>query len=748
VTGARGQRTAAVTADVSPVIGRAGPAGVEAACRAAFTELLRRYGNVGGAFWWNGGAPDPAGTAPVPALRLDLNLADNRIAGTIALAGPDLEAVRPERSAAHYLTLLAASGGLGTVDVLTADERREIAGADGEPVDPDALRPWPELVAEHAARTPSAIAVRYEDVVLSYRELDRRANQLAAVLRACGIGPGAPVALCMPRCERTVVAALGVLKAGAYYVPVDPADPAARRNEILRDSSTRIVVAAACSVDELPDGVASIELDAEFTMLAGQPDTPPAVPVLGRDAAYLLYTSGSTGRPKGVLVEHRQLAAYIAAIVRRFGIDRPRSYALVQPLTVDSSVTALAVALATGGQVHVLSRERALDAAGFADWMRRYDVDCLKIAPSHLRALQGSPRFAELLPSWLLIVGGEASSWPWLRDLQRAHPRVRIVNHYGPTETTVGVLTFAVADHLDAQWSTAPIGRALPGTTVTVADHAGREVPLGIAGELVIGGAQVARGYHGAPGRSGFAGTGSGRRYRTGDQARRLAGGTVAFLGRDDDQVKVHGFRVELGEVDAALAEHPAVREAASAIDADPGGVPRVVAYVVPGDVDTAALRAHLKARLSPHMVPWAIMPMDRLPLTPHGKLDRSALPSPGPGAHAGSGPGPVAPAAGLEHVVGAVWCDLLGVEAVEPEQNFFDVGGHSLLLVELQKRLRSEAGREVDLLDLLNHPTVRAQAHLLTRPQRALSPPRRPALQAALARRRQQLRGRGAVDD
>jgi amino acid adenylation domain-containing protein len=751
VTAAKGERTAEVTADVS-LIGHAGPGGQEAVCRAAFAELLRRYGDVGGVFSWNGAAPHPAGTAPESALRLELTLADGRISGTIALTGPDLEAVLPERSAAHYLTLLATASGaadeLGAVDVLTPQERQEIAAANGEPIDPDTLRPWPELVAGHAARTPSAIAVRYEDHALSYAELERRANQLAALLRASGIDFQASVALCLPRGERMVVAALGVLKAGACYVPLDPADPAARRNEILRDSGARIVVAAACPIDNLPGGVALIQLDARFTALADQPDVPLAVPLSGGDAAYLLYTSGSTGRPKGVLVEHRQLAAYVAAIVRRFGIDRPRSYALVQPLTVDSSVTALAVALATGGEVHVLSRERALDAAAFADWMRRHDVDCLKIAPSHLRALQGSPRFAELLPSWLLIVGGEASSWRWLRDLQRAHPRLQIVNHYGPTETTVGVLTLAVAEHLDAQWSTAPIGVSLPGTTITVADPAGREVPVGIAGELVIGGAQVARGYQNATERSGFVETGIGRRYRTGDRARRLVRGTVTFLGRDDDQVKVHGFRIELGEIDAALAEHPAVREAASAIDADVGGVARIIAYVVPSDVDTAALRAHLKARLSPHMVPRVIVPMNRLPLTPHGKLDRGSLPPPGPGTSANSGVDAVAPGARLEHVVAAVWCDLLGVAAVGPEQNFFEVGGHSLLLVDLQNRLCREAGKEVELLDLLQHPTVRGQAQLLSGTHRGMAPPRRSALQAALARRRQQLRGRGIADD
>jgi amino acid adenylation domain-containing protein len=742
-------RTAVVTGDVSSFIGRTGPGGAEAACRAAFAELLHRYGDVSGVLSWNDGAHALA--APVPAVRLELILADGRVTGTISLDSPDLDAVLPERSAAHYLTLLAAAAGaageLDAVDVLTEQEQRAVEAANGESVAPDALRPWPELVTAQATRTPNAIAVRYEERALSYGALERRANQLAALLGASGTRPGMPVALCMPRCECMVVAVLGVLKVGAYYVPVDPADPVARRHDILRDCGAQIVITDAHAVGDLPDGVASVQLDAEFTALADQPDAPTAVPLSGGDAAYLLYTSGSTGQPKGVLVEHRQLAAYVAAIVCRFGIDRPRSYALVQPLTVDSSLTALAVGLGTGGEVHVLSRERALDGAAFADWMRCHDVACLKIAPSHLRALQSSPRFAELLPSWLLIVGGEASNWSWLRDLQRAHPRLRVVNHYGPTETTVGVLTLEVAEHLDARWSTAPIGVALPGTTVMVADRADREVPQGIAGELVIGGVQVARGYHNVTGRSGFVGSGPGRRYRTGDLARRLTDGSVAFLGRDDDQVKVRGFRITLGEVDAALTGYPGVLAAASVI-ADGSGGAQVIAYVVPGGVDTVALHAHLTSRLSPHMVPRAIVPMDQLPLTPHGKLDRSALPAPGPAilAPPSAVPGAtaVAPDAGLEHVVTAAWCDLLGVGAVGPERNFFDAGGHSLLLVELQNRLCADTGMEVDLLDLLQHPTVRAQAQLLARPRGSPRPLRR-GLEAALARRRQQLRGRGS---
>ncbi|MET7528671.1 non-ribosomal peptide synthetase [Streptomyces goshikiensis] len=681
---------------------------------------------------------------------LDLQLCDlnGELSGQLVFATDVLDPPTARRAVDHLLRLLAGA----TVDpdqpvaelpMLTPAEEHTIAtlnGVAGEPTD----RSFHQLVEEQAARTPEAIAVRAEGAALSYRELDSRANQLAHLLREVGVGPEVTVGLCADRDVRLMVAVLGILKAGGAYVPVDPNDPVERRDGILDDAAVRIVVATA----PLDTGHRVIELDAELSVLAGRPtENPPLQPSACGDAAYLLYTSGSTGKPKGVVIEHRQLVSYTRAVIRRLGIDGPLRFAMVQPLTVDSSVTAFAPPLCTGGEVQLISRDVALDAGKLADWVQTWGVDCLKIAPSHLRALQSSSRFAELLPRRLLVIGGEASDWRWLRALQRLVPHCRVFNHYGPTETSVGVLTLAVADHPEAEWETAPIGVPLPGTQAHVVDLAGRPTPVGVVGELLIGGDNLARGYHRRDDLTAAAfvpdtlGGGPGSRlYRTGDIVRRLADGTIAFLGRRDDQVKVRGFRVALGEIEAALKSHPELRHAIVIVREDVPGDRRVVAYVEPHgpEFSTAGLERHLRTRLSPHMMPQAVVTLDRLPLSGHGKVDRSKLPRPTePAATA-----PLPPRNELERLVAQMWQEVFHTETVGTDQNFFDLGGHSLLVVELHHRLRAATGREIELLDLFQHTTVRAQAELLSQQSQGAAPARtrgRGAQQNALMKRRQQ---------
>ncbi|MGW6913075.1 non-ribosomal peptide synthetase [Kitasatospora sp. NPDC054939] len=680
-------------------------------------------------------------------LDLHLSYAEGELTGQLVFATDVLDPATARRAVEHLLRLLEGATAdpdrpVAELPLLTAEEEHTVAtlnGVAGEPTDLSFHR----LFEAQAARTPEAIAVRAEGASLSYRELNCRANQLADLLREIGVGPEVTVGICADRDVRLLVAVLGVLKAGGAYVPVDPNDPVERRDGILRDAAVRAVVATA------PLGTAHqvIELDAELAVLAGRPtENPPPERSACGDAAYLLYTSGSTGKPKGVVIEHRQLVGYTRAVIRRLGIDGPLSFAMVQPLTVDSSVTAFAPPLCTGGEVHLISRKSALDADRLADWVQIWGVDCLKIAPSHLRALQSSPRFAELLPRRLLVIGGEASDWRWLRALQRLVPHCRVFNHYGPTETTVGVLTLAVADHPDAEWETAPIGVPLPGTQAHVVDPAGRPTPVGVAGELLIGGDNLARGYHRRDDLTAAAfvpdtlGGGPGSRlYRTGDIVRRLADGTIAFLGRRDDQIKVRGFRVALGEIEAALKSHPEVRHAIAIVREDLPGNRQVVAYIEPygPGFSTAGLERHLRARLSPHMVPQAMVTLDRLPLSGHGKVDRSKLPRPTEPAAA-----PLPPRNELERLVARVWQEVFRIEAVGADQNFFDLGGHSLLMVELHHRLRAATGREIELLDLFQHTTVRAQAELLSQHKQGAAPVTtrsRGAQQNALLKRRQQ---------
>ncbi|MES0838450.1 non-ribosomal peptide synthetase [Nocardiopsis tropica] len=700
-----------------------------------------------------GGSPEPVRTTRCD---LDVRLTDHgdRLAGRVVYAADVFDEATARRACGHLLRLLEGVTGspdraVRDLPVLTAEEERLTAALNSTETAVPA-QPFHELFEAQARRTPDAVAVRTPEAALTYSELDRRANQLSHLLREQGVGAETTVGLCSERGARLVVAVLGILKAGGAYVPLEPADPAERRAAILADAAVRTVVTTDPALSFGP-GRGVVELDRDWSVLRGRPDDRPAEGSCGLEtAAYLLYTSGSTGRPKGVVIEHRQLLSYTFAVIDRFGLREPLSFAMVQPLTVDSSVTALVPPLCTGGQVHLIPRETALDADRLADWVRDRGVDCLKIAPSHLRALQSSPRFAELLPRRLLIVGGEPSDWRWLRGIQRSVPHCRVYNHYGPTETTVGVLALAVGDHLRAEWDTAPIGVPLPNTRAHVVDAAGQQVPTGVSGELLIGGANLARGYHDRADltREAFVpdtlGPRAGERlYRTGDIVRRLPDGTIAFLGRRDDQIKVRGFRVELGEIDSALKSHPQVRNATTVVRDDLAGGRGIVAYVEPhspASFDRADLERHLGERIPPHMVPQAVVPMERLPLSGHGKVARSALPPvPAPTTAASA---PLPPSNGLERLVADAWRELLGVEEVGMEQNFFDLGGHSLLLVELQHRLRAGTGRDIDLLGLFQHTTVRAQAAFLASGEPEQPPPpeaARGAQQNALLRRRQQ---------
>lgn len=716
-------------------------------CAGPATDLPVFSWRTGAALAW----PDVDATPvpiPITSTATDLTLslhgdpADGDAVGAVVLAADVASADTAARVAGHLLRLLAGAAEdpdrpVAELPLVTAEEEAVFDAADGEHL-PDA-EPFPAVFADQAARTPNAVAVRAEDGTLTYAELDRAANRLAHLLRARGVGHEDAVGVCLDRGLGLAVAVLAVLKAGGAYVPLDPQDPPARRADMVADSgAVTIVVERPVDVP----GVAVIDLGAVRAELAAQPaDRPPAGEPLPSHAAYVLYTSGSTGKPKGVVVEHRNLMAYVDGVIARFGIDRPLRYAMVQPLTVDSSVTAFFPPLRTGGEVHLLSRDQALDARKLAEWTAQHGVDVLKIAPSHLRALQATPHFAELLPRELLVIGGEAADWRWMRELQATAP-CRVHNHYGPTETTVGVLTLAVADHLDAEWDIAAIGKPLPGVRIEVVDAAGRPVPIGVTGELVVRGATVARGYHNRPDLTDAAFGADRDRYRTGDHVRRLADGTVAFVGRRDDQVKIRGFRVEPGEITAALRGHPSVRAVVTVVREDRPGDRAVVSYVeAEGQVTSEELVAYLRDRVAPHMVPKAVVVLDRLPLSAHGKVDRAALPAPPAEA-------PVTtPATELERVVAGAWRQVLQVGEVGVDANFFDVGGHSLMLVDLQQRLRAEIGREVDLLDLLAHTTVRAQARLLTSARAPVEPdvdrPLTPQQAALLRRRVQQRRAR-----
>ncbi|QSQ15806.1 non-ribosomal peptide synthase/polyketide synthase [Myxococcus landrumensis] len=616
--------------------------------------------------------------------------------------------------------------------------------------------PIHRLIEQQAARTPGALAVCCEDSVLSYGQLEARANQLAHHLRTLGVGPDVPVALCLERGVGLVVALLGVLKAGGAYVPLEPSQPVARLGLLMEEVAAPVVVTESRHAAAFGAvGVQCVLLDGDAALLASQPVEAPSVRVMAESLAYVLFTSGSTGRPKGVAVTHGALANYVQAATERLGLRECTSFALVSTFGADLGNTVLFPALLTGGELHVITQERAGNPVGMAEYFQRHPVDCVKMVPSHLAAWLTAPEPAQVLPRKRLVLGGESSSWALLEQLHAWAPSLEVFNHYGPTETTVGVLAGRVVetrrDGSGGRSQSVPLGTPLANTRVYVLDESLGPVPVGVPGELFIGGVQVARGYLGRPeltaerlGPDPFSPEPGARMYRTGDRVRWLADGRVEFLGRSDFQVKVRGFRVEPGEVAAVLREHPSVGNAVVMAREDGPGEQRLVAYVVSGRarVTVESLRSFARERLPAHMVPGAFVVLESLPLTPNGKLDRRALPAPEAGA-ASTAAGHEPPATPLEELLASIWSEVLRVERVGRHDDFFALGGHSLVATQVVARLRVALGVEVPLRALFEAPTLEGLARRVAQASRTVSMPalgrsdRRGALALSFAQQR-----------
>jgi len=566
------------------------------------------------------------------------------------------------------------------------------------------------LFEAHAARTPEAVAVVCEDRSLTFGALNARANQLAHHLRCLGVGPDAVVAMHFGRGVDAIVALLGILKAGGAYLALDPALPPERLAYMLEDSAAAVLVTRGDMASAVPAGsIPVVHLGGEALRDESGADLPGGAGAA--DLAYVVYTSGSTGRPKGVAVEHRQISNYLFGLRDRLELAEGAGYATVSTLSADLGNTVVFSALAWGGTLHVISDDRVLNGDLLGQYFARHGVDCLKITPSHLAALQagGDPR--RVMPRRWLVLGGESSPVRWVDELVAMAPECAVFNHYGPTETTVGALAHrAGGGRTETASGTLVLGRPLPNYQVFVVDAHLRPVPAGVAGELLVGGAGVARGYLGRPGMTAerFVASpfGEGRLYRTGDRCRWLADGTVEFLGRMDQQVKIRGFRVELGEIEAALRQDPGVAECAVVAREDVPGEPRLVAYLV-GGADADGLRAGLRRTLPEHMVPAAFVVLDRLPLTPNGKLDRGALPAPEPASEGRY----VAPRTPTEEVLAEIWAEVLRLERVGVEDNFFALGGHSLLLMRLLAHIQATFDLEISIRAVFSLPTLEAMA-------------------------------------
>ncbi|MGH7927263.1 MAG: non-ribosomal peptide synthetase, partial [Candidatus Binatia bacterium] len=619
-----------------------------------------------------------------------------------------------------------------------------------------------ELFEQQVQSAPDATAVIFEDKQLTYRELNSRANQLAHHLKGHGVGPEARVALCMDRSLEMFVGLLGVLKTGGAYVPLEPDYPDELLRFMLEDIHTSILLTQQRFADHFcKTNARVICLDRDWETIGRESERNPGDEPATNALAYVIYTSGSTGRPKGVAVEHRQIVNYSAGIIKQLNIATGNSFAMVQPLTVDASLTVVFISLLTGGALHVIPREQALNPSELADYFSRRPIDILKIAPSHLAALQAAGRAEELMPRRWLVIGGEESRWDWIQSLRALNPDCAILNHYGPTETTVGVLTYQVQDakpHED--YSKTPLGRPINNTQVFVLDSLLQPVPIGVPGELYVGGCSLARGYLNRPDLTAerfipnpFADVPGERLYKTGDLCRYLVDGNVEFLGRADSQVKIRGFRIEPGEIEATLNQHPDVQQVAVVAEDDALGQKRLVAYVVPnperaptsindGDwifdvganvdaperlltteqkershilplpvlrdaiLSPGELRSFVSAKLAEHMVPSVFVMLESMPLTPHGKLNRRGLALP-ENLRADLGGTYAAPRNTIEERLAKIWAELLSLDAVGIHDNFFELGGHSLLAIQLISRIRGAFNAELPVRTLFESPRI-----------------------------------------
>ncbi|MEU9456740.1 amino acid adenylation domain-containing protein [Streptomyces sp. NPDC048277] len=642
--------------------------------------------------------PVPLTTATVD-MAFDFYERDGALEGHLTYATALFTEETAERMAGHLRTLLAALANetdapIALLPVLDAAERRRLLARWPDNGPGATPRTVPDLFADAVALDPSALALITDEEQLDYAELDRRANRLARLLTARGAGPEDIVAVAVPRGADMVVAVLGVLKAGAAYLPLDPDQPDERLRLILEDAEPVLTVTTGALADRFPARSGQIVLDDPRTtaLLRGLPatavtDAERTAPLLTAHPAYVIYTSGSTGHPKGVVVTHAGAHGLVAAQGAHFRTGPDSRVLQFASLGFDAAFSELGMALLRGGAVVIVPKERMLPGQPLAATLHRHRVTHVTLPPSTLSAL--AP--ADVPEGLTLVVAGEACPPEAARTWSSGR---RMINAYGPTEATVCA---TMSDPLtpSAIGVSVPIGRPLPGVRVRILDTRLRPVPQGVPGEVYLSGDALARGYLGRRDLTAERfvadpyGKAGDRMYRTGDRALWHSDGVVEYLGRGDDQVKLRGFRIELGEVEAVLERHEEVPGVAVAVRQDSRGTRRLVAYVVtaPGRAaDPAALRGYAREYLPEHMVPSVVVPLERLPLNANGKVDRRALPEPDLAAPAA---GRVAPRNDAERTLARIWAELLGIPEIGVDDNFFDLGGDSILGLQVVSRAR-----------------------------------------------------------
>ncbi|UXA53236.1 non-ribosomal peptide synthase/polyketide synthase [Xanthomonas prunicola] len=658
-------------------------------------------------------------------LQLTLQAQDARIAGQLTYATALFERSTIERHLAQFVTLLHGmvaddSTRVDRLPLSSALERKQwLHTLASQHAAFDDERCLPAVFEQQVARTPQAIALVDGDNALSYAELDARANQLAHYLIARGIGPEDRVALYLQRGIDLVVALLAVLKAGAAYLPLDPAYPVERLAFMLDDAQPRLLLGHRALAANLPSAsaIAAVMLDDAWVWVQQPSHAPQRSDLLPQHPAYVIYTSGSTGTPKGVVVAHAHVVRLLHATRSQVAPSADDVWTLFHSCAFDFSVWELWGALAHGGRLVVVPQHTARDPAAFHALLCQQRVSVLNQTPSAFQALLDVQRESPLQHNLRLVIfGGEALQPATLAPWFAQHgQRTALLNMYGITETTVHVTAHALTAQDAQRPGHSPIGAPLADLRAYVLASDGQCLPIGVAGELHVAGAGLARGYLGRPGLTAerfvpdpFAEKPGERMYKTGDLARWQADGSLAYLGRNDEQVKLRGFRIELGEIAAALRGCDGVRQAAVITRDDGTGGKRLVAYLV-GETNVLlnadALRTELGARLPDYMLPAAYVPLAALPLTANGKLDRRALPA--PDADALATLVYEAPEGEREQALAVLWSELLGVERVGRHDNFFAIGGHSLLAVRLISRIRTALGLELPLATLFAQPRL-----------------------------------------
>ncbi|HEY0055307.1 MAG TPA: amino acid adenylation domain-containing protein, partial [Pedobacter sp.] len=579
-----------------------------------------------------------------------------------------------------------------------------------------------DLFEEAAIKNPDEIAVEFEGNQITYKELNERANRLASYLNSKGIKTESLVPLFAERSLHMIIGVLGILKAGAAYVPIDVDFPKERINYMLADiqASVMLVSKNVKHTLERNNGVELIDLEEDFEEYNPQLVSNSIKP---NNLAYVIYTSGSTGQPKGVMIEHRSVVDYVFGLDKKTAITECKSFALVSTLATDLGNTVIYASLLSGGTLHVFTKEAVSNIEGIHSYFNQHKIDCVKIVPSHWKALADNDNL--LLPKKLIVFGGEALQASMVDDIRSSGSLCKIVNHYGPTETTIGKLLFEVKGHNRFE-NTIPIGKPFSNTKVYVLSKELELCPIGVPGQLYITGDGISRGYWNNSDltkqkfiQNPFDKSGNSLIYATGDLVKVLDDGNILFIGRADDQIKIRGYRIEIGEIESLLQQNELVSQAVVLAKDDKQDNKRLVAYIVPAErFDKEELINDLKGVLPEYMIPSAWIELEQLPLTANGKVDRKALPDPDTTELLTGGY--VAPGNEIEEQLAEIWQDVLEEDQIGINDDFFELGGHSLLAVRLVSSVRKRLKIEMSIGDVFDHPTIAAMASKISEQSKA----------------------------